>query len=349
MHIIGSQVSMASSHYMHKEQSVEEHFRFWIGDTPPSGEANQSQGAVPLRDTVTLSREGQTRAAEREEFSINESPEESETAIDSKMQVIRRIMEAFTGKRIKVAEVASDNVEEVEITETGHAPQNQREGWGLEYDYQEEYYEIEQMKCAATGTVVTADGREISFSLEVAMNREFHESTSLIIRAGDARLVDPLVINYDGQAADLTDTRFSFDLDGDGTDEDISFAGPGSGFLVFDRNEDGKINNGFEMFGPQTGHGFAELADYDIDANGWLDEGDPLYANLKIWAKDADGADQFFSLKEKDIGAIYLSSIATPFSLESAPGILAGRVKAGSIFIRADGSAGTVQEIDLAV
>lgn len=52
------------------------------------------------------------------------------------------------------------------------------------------------------------DGREISFSVELNMFREFATETNISIRAGSA--VDPLVINYDGTAPRLTDTKFSF-------------------------------------------------------------------------------------------------------------------------------------------
>ena len=126
-------------------------------------------------------------------------------------------MEFFTGKEIKVMEYSPD-IEQADVSEQPHSASTgpEREGWGVEYDYHEEYHEVEQMDFSASGTVVTADGKEISFSLDLSMSREFHESSSIQIRAGDARLVDPLIINYDGPAADLTDTKFSFDLDNDG-------------------------------------------------------------------------------------------------------------------------------------
>ena len=50
--------------------------------------------------------------------------------------------------------------------------------------------------------------------------------------------------------------RFAFDLNADGQAEQINFVAPGSGFLVFDRNQDGKVNNGSELFGPTTDNGF---------------------------------------------------------------------------------------------
>lgn len=160
---------------------------------------------------------------------------------------------------------------------------------------------------------------------------------------------DPLVINFDGTAAELTQTKFSFDLDSDGTQESISFAGPGAGFLTLDLNQDGIINSGAELFGPASGNGFVELAGYDQDSNGWIDENDAIYQKLRIWTKDADGNNQLFALGKKGIGAIYLGNAPTQFAIKDAANNLQGQVKSTGLFIRENGTAGTVQQVDLAV
>ena len=65
----------------------------------------------------------------------------------------------------------------------------------------------------------------------------------------------------------------------------ISFVGSGSGLLALDKNGDGIINNGTELFGPNTQDGFSELSKYDSDGNGWIDENDSVYDNLRICGK----------------------------------------------------------------
>ena len=114
------------------------------------------------------------------------------------------------------------------------------------------------------------------------MHREYAESTDISIRAGDAKMVDPLVINFAGTAAELSDTSFAFDLDNDGSKEEIATLAPGSGFLALDRNGDGVINNGSELFGPNSGDGFADLAALDSDNNGWLHDNDDAFQSLKL-------------------------------------------------------------------
>lgn len=91
--------------------------------------------------------------------------------------------------------------------------------------------------------------------------------------------------------------------------------------------EDKKINNGTELFGPATGDGFEELAGYDSDGNNWIDDNDPIYDKLRIWMKTADGQDQLFALGEKGAGAIYLNHITTPFAVKDSNNELLGQVR----------------------
>ena len=95
------------------------------------------------------------------------------------------------------------------------------------------------------------------------------------------RAVDPLVVNFDGTAAQLSDAKFSFDLQRDGQNETLPTLGSGSGFLALDLNGDGKINDGGERFGPRSGDEFADLAQYDGDGNPWIDEADPIYCAVR--------------------------------------------------------------------
>ena len=75
------------------------------------------------------------------------------------------------------------------------------------------------------------------------MSREFIQESNLQLQAGSQK-IDPLVINFDGLGAQLSQTRFEFDLDNNGTAEQIASLRSGSGYLALDRNGDGAINNG---------------------------------------------------------------------------------------------------------
>jgi hypothetical protein len=201
-------------------------------------------------------------------------------------------------------------------------------------------YESESISYQSQGIVRTEDGGEIKFDVNMYMARE----SAVAITGSYAREVvrcDPLVVNYGGNNTKLTAEKYDFDLDLDGNNDKISFVGQGSGFLALDKNGDGKINDGSELFGPQTNDGFEELRAYDQDGNGWIDENDDIYSKLRIWSKDEQGNDQLYTLKEVDVGAIYLGDISTKYNLGQ------GELTSTSIFLKDHGGAGTVSHIDL--
>jgi len=209
--------------------------------------------------------------------------------------------------------------------------------------------EQESTTFSATGIAKTADGREIEFGVDLHMSRAF-TGTMFSSKDEEIILTDPLVINLDSSSASVTDQKFFFDLDADGKKEEISLLGQGSGFLAYDKNGDGVINDGSELFGTRSGDGFADLAKYDEDGNGWIDENDDIFSNLKVWVKNEDGSDRLLDLKEANVGAIYLGSADTQFHLNDAYTNQNNAViqKTG-VFLKETGGAGTIQHVDLAV
>jgi len=267
--------------------------------------------------------------------------------------LLKLLVERLTGKEIKLMhpsemESVPADAEVTEAPAQEQAAADGRQGWGLVYDHYESHYESESTSFSAQGVVQTADGREINISVELNMSREFFSEQQVNLRAGDA-LKDPLVINFSGSAVELTERDFSFDIDADGTSDQIAFVGPGSGFLALDKNGDGKINDGSELFGPETGNGFADLSAYDGDGNNWIDESDSIYDRLRIWSKDADGNDQLVALGQRGVGAIYLGHVDTPFLLKDAANETLGAVRDSGIFLEEDGGVGTIQQLDLVV
>ncbi len=210
------------------------------------------------------------------------------------------------------------------------------------------YSENETTNFNAKGSVVTADGREIDFNIGLEMSRSFTQTAGSYIDFTQPVLCDPLVINLDSNISAVSDQKFFFDLDGDGTEEEISQLNSGSGFLALDQNGDGVINDGSELFGTTSGNGFADLAAYDQDGNGWIDEADAIFQRLKVWTKDENGKDRLMDLKEAGVGALYLGSADTEFSLKDAANNTNGVIRRTGMFLYEDGSSGTMQQLDLA-
>lgn len=217
-----------------------------------------------------------------------------------------------------------------------------------EYKEQLYYEESESTSFSTTGTVKCADGRQINFNLEMQMSRKFTAYYEKNYQSVQPKVCDPLVINLDSNIASMSDQKFLFDLDADGKEEMISMLGAGSGYLALDKNGDGTINDGNELFGPQSGNGFADLAKYDSDKNGWIDENDDIWSKLLIWTKDQNGEDRCFSLSQKNVGAICLSNAATDFSLNSTDNKTNGIIRKTGVFLYESGEVGTVQHLDVA-
>ncbi len=219
-----------------------------------------------------------------------------------------------------------------------------RAGWGVEYDLHEEHREVETASFHAAGAVTTADGRTVTVDVALEMSREEVQRRDVSVRLGDAKKVDPLVLNLDGGHARFEGTQ-DFDLDADGKSERIARLGGGSAYLTMDRNGNGRVDDGSELFGPQSGDGFADLAALDDDRNGWIDEADAAFQKLALWSP-AGGDGPPTSLARVGVGAIYLGSAATPFTVK-ADGTTAGTVARTGVYLREDGTAGTVQHVDL--
>lgn len=345
MKIAEHALTMQTSHNASEQSSVRENLRIWIDPPAPA--------RIPASDfqQVTISAAAQEKQA-GEAGAIDNAMGDVEN--DPRMQLIILMVERMTGQKVRLyhsspSGVAQPVSDAPPSTDSAPAPAPApRAGFGVEYDKVVSYSESEQTTMQASGVVKTSDGKEIEFSLKLMMQREYSETSSTSLRMGDAtRKSDPLVINFNGTAAQLSDARFAFDLDSDGKNEQISAPVSGSGFLALDLNGDGKINNGKELFGPASDNGFGELARYDSDGNGWIDEADSVFQRLKVWLKGAPDQDRLAGLGSLGIGAISLSAVDTPFELKNASNQLLGSVRASSLYLNENGSAGSVQQVDL--
>lgn len=380
MKIQSSNVDLYADYKSVQQSSVYESLKYWTGEQ--STEASSQSGTVAgspentqgsalgkamekvlgkAEDILELSDEALAKML-KETDQASEASQSEETAYEltPKQKELIALLERFigklTGKKVKLD--VPDKLTLSNGSSTGNqgtdqlpeAAENgvQRVGWGLNYHYEETYSEKESMVFSAQGKIVTDDGQEINFRLDISANREYSSYQSLDIKAGDA-LIDPLVLNYETTTTNLTDSKIAFDLDSDGMKENIASLAQGSGFLALDKDGDGKIDNGGELFGPTKGDGFQELAAYDDDLNGWIDENDSVFSELSLWIMDENGSDQLLALAQVGVGAIYLGNVDTLFSLKDANNTLNGQIQETGIFLKEDGEAGTVQHIDLAV
>lgn len=339
MKIDSFNVSQTSAHSLVKEESTSETLNAWIGDP---GRADTPAFSIDIDMT-------------RFQFNTERSYLDNDIgavkgqAYDTRIDLLESLVYALTGKHIKFKnptvdlQNAGSNGSSVTMTGSGGSQSN----WGLSYDYREVKAEKESVSFNSGGYVKTADGRTIAFDMQFAMSREYYEESGISLRLGNAK-IDPLVVVMNGGAPTLSTTKQAFDLNGDGKNENIAFATGGSGFLAFDKNADGVINDGTELFGPSSGNGFSELRAYDNDRNGWIDEADEIYGKLSVLTMTQDGEKTLFKLGDAGIGAIYLNDISTQFEMKDMTDEY-GEMKSSSIFLNENGSVGTIHHIDLSI
>jgi Ca2+-binding RTX toxin-like protein len=107
------------------------------------------------------------------------------------------------------------------------------------------------------------------------------------------RFNDPLVLDLDGNGVNTVGTNLNihFDNDGDGNKEQTGWISDSDGFVVIDKNSNGTIDDGTELFGSNTilsdgttaQDGYQALKEYDINLDGKIDIHDDVFSQLKIW------------------------------------------------------------------
>jgi hypothetical protein len=357
MIIANAQIAMSASHDYREEHQITEKLDFWLTATPNGNSQQTTVEETRWKEQVHISPRGLSLL----ELQRNRQSLDLNTAMDSRsrinLMILQQLYQSITGQKMNIIDPSElqsgggSQTLQVDGTppDATPAPQAPSAGFGMVYQRHERYQEQEKMQFKAEGVIRTQDGREIAFSTSLSMSRNYLEESNLIVREGDAKKIDPLVINFDGKGAGLSQTRFTFDLDSNGTEEQLATLKSGSGFLALDRNGDGIINNGSELFGPSSGKGFAELAQFDEDGNHFIDEGDSIYHKLRIWSFNEDGSSQLVALGDAQIGAIFLGHLTTPFQLKDDKNNSLGEIANTGIYLTENGQVGIVQEVNLTV
>jgi hypothetical protein len=145
--------------------------------------------------------------------------------------------------------------------------------------------------------------------------------------------VSPIVLDLGSDGIRLSGPRppVAFDLDADGAPDLTSWTrrAHDEAFLVLDRNENGVVDDGSEMFGTAVelidgtlaAHGYQALAEFDVvelggNENRLIDSGDEVYPRLRLWLDanrngDTDGG-ELLTLAELDLVSIDLSYEFSP-------------------------------------
>ncbi len=271
--------------------------------------------------------------------------------------LLKALVEALSGEKINTAddseEQTSDSPSSPKPTPsntTAAATSNQApptietRGSIFFASVENRYSEYEYSNVSINADLTDADGTAFSVSLNITMERSFQSRQALAV--SQVQLQDPLVINFNGSTARLSDELVEFDLDSDGIKELLPSLISDSAYIAFDKNGDGIINNGTELFGATSGNGFLELAAYDEDGNGFIDSNDSIFSQLVAYSM-TDGTSQ--SLSALDVGALATASVQSPFRLTDSQNNTLGVVRSTGFYIDDQRRAGSLQQLDLRV
>ena len=168
---------------------------------------------------------------------------------------------------------------------------------------------------------------------------------------------DPIILDLDGDGLETVGlaANIHFDHDGDGVLTKTGWAGKDDALLVWDRNANGAIDTGAELFGDFTvlpngtlaPNGFAALAALDSNGDGILDASDPAFAELKLWRDSSqDGVSQggeFITLAEAGIVSLNLANTLKNQNLANG-----NQLSREGSFTRFNGTTGSMGEFKLA-
>ncbi len=216
--------------------------------------------------------------------------------------------------------------------------QQSRDGQWLATEQWEFGYQAVQASLSAELTLNS--GERISFALDFSMEVSWTRYSYT-----EQRLQDPLLVSMSGSPVQLSDASTEFDLLANGSTVKLPQLAAQQYYLAYDRNQDLQINNGVELFGPRTGNGFAELAEFDDNGNGFIDPSDDIWQYLYLWRPEQN----LLSMKQAKLGAISIESIATTMPLYNRQQEHIAQLQRSGLAFTEDGKPALVQQIDLVV
>src|SRR3990167_4521410 len=163
---------------------------------------------------------------------------------------------------------------------------------------------------ARSSAATTSTSRVSSDSL--TQQSQLNVTVGTAAKPQPVQQTDPLVLDLAGNGFTTRglDDAVRFDLTGDGRPESISAPKGDDALLALDRNGNGRIDSGKELFGDQHGasNGFAELSKYDDNSDGRIDRQDSVFEQLSLLRFDAQGRQQQQTLAEAGVSAIHLQA-----------------------------------------
>ena len=251
MKITSSTVAMQSERqYTAVRQEIRQQNVQYVTAKPQESNETENTEKSSLADTVKSMIEKQAELAGTAKQQ-NKEPYEDELSLKVKLMekmlsALSKMTQRMSGRSIMSLFDLFDNgsQKEIQALNTNMLTPGK---WVRNVKTSSFFAETEHTTFSTVGVAKTADGREINFNIDLEMSRAFEAQVDKEWQE-DVVFTDPLVINLEDNNAELSDQKFMFDIDGDGNKESISRLQKGSGYLAYDKNGNGIIDDGNELF-----------------------------------------------------------------------------------------------------
>ena len=200
---------------------------------------------------------------------------------------------------------------------------------------------------SSSATSVNASKASVSASVK-STNSAVNTASSSYQRLQELKLqgCDPIVLDLSGEGINLTEAGkgANFDINADGKMDSTAWVAGNTAMLVYDKNGNNAIDDGSELFGDQNGasDGFKELAKYDDNNDGKINNQDAIYKNLKLY-RDLNGdgkmsENEFSTLEDMGIKSLNLNAKDVDENVNGNSIVLSGS------FEREDGTTGEMAD-----
>ncbi|MBE0496588.1 MAG: hypothetical protein IBX45_09280 [Campylobacterales bacterium] len=324
MHVTQSDYQTSSSYHFKRTESASVRV-----DTGSASQASQAFQAPTLKSL---------------EFSETFGMDEEYANLDPRYKMLLLLMEQMFGKgALRGAKGVSFHTTSSASTPFAGAQSSSSQSSSPIVHYQTSLEEHQAQVVEIHANIELGSGENLEVSLNLKWEQHFMEKDAFSIQNGQI-FRDPLVLSLVGSQP-LAHTTFAFNLQGN--EGKLVHLGANSGYLVLDKNGNGVVDSGSELFGPTSGEGFKELARLDEDGNGWIDSNDSLFSQLKFW-HISESANQLLSLEEVGIGALSLHVTPMDYVHKSSADAPLAAFKNVSLGLSNDYQSAALFEVDIA-
>ncbi|KAF2958392.1 hypothetical protein AS159_01420 [Thermotoga sp. Ku-13t] len=160
----------------------------------------------------------------------------------AKLKLIKTILEKLTGRKVKLLLLEiNESHESVERSDNANVQV------GVTYERSGCERESETVSFSTRGYVERKDGRRIEFEINFHLSRNFEQNEFMRFIAGN--LQDPLVLRLDDAPLEFSDRKLTLNINFDGVLDEMRLP-RNTGLLMLDLNENGKLDDVHELFGP---------------------------------------------------------------------------------------------------